>query len=300
MKLTIVGAGAMACMFGARLAPVSEVTLTDSWREGIDEISKRGILVEEPNRNSPVRVPAVPWGDFVEAADLALVLVKAWQTSEIARHLVRLLKPEGVALTLQNGLGNLEMLGPRACLGVTYQGATLLGPGRVKEGGSGPTWIAGPPWIVQLLRRGGMAAEVGRPEQVDSLLWGKLVVNCGINALTAILRVRNGELFDTPDGLSLMRQAAEECAAVAKAKGVALPFPDPAGKTCEVARLTAVNRSSMLQDVMRGALTEVEAINGEVVRWGERLGVPTPVNEVLLRLVRASTRVPEGRPEGGV
>ncbi len=298
MKLTIVGAGAMACVFGARLAPVADVTLTDPWREGIQAVSEKGILLEEPARIIATHVAAVPWGAPVEPADLALILVKSWRTPEIAGRLDRLLKPDGAALTLQNGLGNLETLGPRAHLGVTHQGATLLGPGRVREGGTGPTWIAGPAWVVQLFRRAGIAAESAGLEQVDSLLWGKLVVNCGINALSAVLRVCNGELIGRPDALSLLRQAAEECAAVARAKRVTLPFSDAAGKACEVARQTAVNYSSMLQDVLRGAPTEVDAINGEVVRWSERLGVPTPVNQVLLRMVRALTAAPQESPEG--
>ncbi len=298
MKLTIVGAGAMACLFGVRLAPVAKVTLTDSWLEGIAAIRGGGILLDGPAGKIAAEVVAVPWGDRVEPADLALILVKSWQTKAIAPRLTRLLKPGGIALTLQNGLGNLETLGPRARLGVTYLGATLLGPGHVLEGGTGPTWIAGPEWIVHLFRRAGMEAAAGEREQVDSLLWGKLVVNCSINALTAVLRVSNGELISRTDALSLLREAAEECAAVARAKGVVLPFPDPAEKAREVARLTSVNRSSMLQDVLRGAPTEVEAINGEVVRWGNRLGVAVPVNSVLLRMVRGLTAAPADVPDG--
>ncbi|MBZ5494921.1 MAG: ketopantoate reductase family protein [Acidobacteriia bacterium] len=288
MQLTIVGTGAMACLFGARLAPVAQVVLTGSWIEAVAAIRDSGIVVEEDGKRTTASLTAIPWSAAIEPADLALILVKAWQTEEVALHLERLLKPEGVALTLQNGLGNLEALGPRACLGVTYSGATLLGPGRVQPGGMGSTWIAGPEWIVQLFRRAGMEAERGAPDQIDGLLWGKLVVNCGINALTALLRVPNGELLQRPDAAYLMERAALECADVAGAKGVDLPFADPAEKVREVARLTATNRSSMLQDVLRGAPTECEAIHGAVAGWGKRLGVPTPVNEVLFRLVRAS------------
>jgi 2-dehydropantoate 2-reductase len=287
IHVTIVGTGAMACLFGAQLASVAQITLTGSWVEGIAALRTSGIRVEDSQESKEVTVAAIPWGDATKPADLVIVLVKAWQTEEVARHLQRLLKPEGTALTLQNGLGNLEALGPGATLGVTYQGAALLGPGHVQPGGSGATWIAAPEWIVQLFRHAGMPAERGDPEQLDGLLWGKLVVNCAINPLTALLRIRNGELLDRPDTQILMEQAARECAAVASARGITLPFPDPVEKVREVARQTAVNRSSMLQDVMRGAPTECDAINGAVVRWGEHLGVPTPVNETLYRLVRA-------------
>lgn len=300
LRITIVGSGALACMFGARLAPVASVTLTGSWAEGIEAIRTSGITVGDQGEQAAARVSAVPWGGPVEPADLAIVLVKAWQTEKVAGDISRLLKPEGVALTLQNGLGNLEALGPRAILGVTYQGATLLGPGRVQSGGDGGTWIAGAEWISDLLRAAGMAAETGAPAQIDGMLWGKLSANCGINALTALLRVPNGALLQIPDATILMKQAAVECAAVAAAKSIELPFRDPAGRVCEVALLTAANRSSMLQDLLRGAPTECDAINGAVARWGELLGVPTPVNKFLFRMVRAAASLAAAVPEGGV
>ncbi|MBP1596685.1 MAG: 2-dehydropantoate 2-reductase [Acidobacteria bacterium] len=300
LRITIVGSGAMACLFGARLARVASVTLTGSWAEGIEAIRTSGITVEEAGQETAARVPAILWGEPVEPADLAIVLVKAWQTERVAADIPRLLRPEGVALTLQNGLGNLEALGPRAILGVTYRGATLLGPGRVLAGGDGATWIAGAGWISDLLRAAGMAVETGAPAQIDGMLWGKLAANCGINALTALLRVPNGALLRIPDAAVLMKRAAKECAAVATAKGIELPFSDPAGRVCEVALLTASNRSSMLQDLLRGAPTECDAINGAVARWGKRLGVPAPVNEFLYRMVKAAASLAAVSPEGGV
>ena len=113
-------------------------------------------------------------------------------------------------------------------------------------------------------------------------------MNAGINALTAILRDRpNGRLLERPEALTLLEAAANEVASVARAKGIELPFPDAAAEARRVARATASNLSSMLQDVLRGAPTEIDAINGAVVREGARLGVPTPANETLLRLLAA-------------
>jgi 2-dehydropantoate 2-reductase len=289
MRLILLGTGAMACLFGARLAPVADVTLLGTWAEGLAAIETHGIVVEDTSGASTTWVHAARLGAEIEPADLVLVLVKAWQTESVARHLDFILTPNGLTLTLQNGVGNLEKLGPRARLGVTTQGATLLGPGRVRPGGAGPTHIAGPEWIVELFQRAGFEAHRADAAQVDGLAWGKLVVNCGINALTALLRVPNGELLERPNAALLMERAATECAAVARAKGIALPFPDPVARVREVAQKTAVNRSSMFQDILRGAPTEIEAINGAVVREGERLGVPAPVNETLWRLVRSLT-----------
>jgi 2-dehydropantoate 2-reductase len=285
MNLTLFGTGAMACLFGARLAPVSAVTLVGTWPEGLAALRARGICVEgEPG---PVSVGVAALGEPAPPADLALVLVKAWQTAPVAEALAEYLAPDGLALTLQNGLGNLERLGPRARLGVTTTGATLLGAGQVRPGGAGATHVAAPEWVAALLRQAGLEAEAVPAAQVDGLLWGKLAVNCGINALTALLRVPNGELLRRPEAAALMAEAAAECAAVAQARGVRLPWPDAAAQAREVAERTAVNRSSMFQDILRGAPTEIDAINGAVAQEAQRLGVPAPVNRLLWRLVRA-------------
>ena len=287
MRLTILGTGAMACLFGARLAPVADVTLVGTWAEGLAAIEERGIVVEDSPGAAAVRVRAARLGAEVERAELVLVLVKARQTEGVAGHIPPLQSPTGITLTLQNGIGNLEKLGARAHLGVTTQGATLLGPGRVQPGGAGPTHLAAPEWVVELFQRAGFLTHRADAAQVDGLAWGKLVVNCGINALTALLRVPNGELLNRPDAALLMERAAAECAEVARAKNIQLPFTNPIERVREVAQKTAVNRSSMFQDILRGAPTEIEAINGAVAREGARMGVPTPVNETLWRLVRA-------------
>jgi 2-dehydropantoate 2-reductase len=284
MRIHVLGTGALACFFGARLARVASVTLVGTWTEGIDAIARSGIRVETPGAEEAVAVKAARLGAPLDPGDLVLVLVKAWQTDRVAREIPGLAARNGQVLTLQNGLGNVEKLGPLALLGVTEQGATLVAPGRVRPAGDGPTHIAGPESLAAVFRSAGLDARAVDPAQGASLAWGKLAVNAGINALTAILRVPNGELLERPEALTLLASAANEVADVARAKGIELPFPDAAAEARRVARATASNRSSMLQDVLRGALTEIDAINGAVVREGARLGVPTPANETLLRL----------------
>lgn len=225
-----------------------------------------------------------------EPADLAIVLVKSWQTARVAEHLSSYLKPEGQAISLQNGLGNLELLGSRAFPGTTAEGATLLGPGHVRAGGSGPTHAVAPEWVVQLLQSAGFECYSCSMSEAEGLLWGKLSISCGINALTALLRIPNGELLRRPAAGDLMAKAAMECAAVANAKGIRLPFPDPSARVREVAERTATNQSSMLQDILRRSPTECDAINGAVALEGKRLNVPTPVNELLWQLIRAAVQ----------
>jgi 2-dehydropantoate 2-reductase len=124
-------------------------------------------------------------------------------------------------------------------------------------------------------------------DDLDGMVWGKLVANAGINALTALLRVPNGALAVTPQARALVERVAVEAAAVAAARGVRLPYADPAAHALAVAEATGANRSSTLQDVLRGSPTEIDAINGAVAREGRRLGVPTPVNALLAELVAA-------------
>ncbi|MCI0518771.1 MAG: 2-dehydropantoate 2-reductase [Chloroflexi bacterium] len=291
----IVGVGAMACLFAARLsASGAQVTLLGSWAEALDALNRRGVTlvdVDGAERAYPVRAVNDP-AEASAACD-ALVLVKAWQTPFAARRLAACLHPGGVALTLQNGAGNLETLaeflgGERAALGVTTTGANLLGPGRVRLAGEGTISLQAHPRLGPLtaaLRSAGFAVE--QASDAQSLLWGKLVINAAINPLTAILGVSNGELLLRPSARELMLAAAREAAAVAAALGVSLPYADAPAMAAEVARRTAANRSSMLQDVQRGAPTEVDAICGAVVRAAQRAGVPAPVNRVLWQLVEA-------------
>lgn len=300
-SVLIVGTGALACLFAGRLSAAgASVTMLGTWEAGLQALQRRGVRVEADEgsehvsreRAYPVRATADP--DACASARLALVLVKSWQTARAAAQLAQCLSPEGIALTLQNGLGNRETLtdalgADRVALGVTTTGATLLGPGRVRPGGEGAVSVGAHPrldLLVDILRRAGFTVErVGR---ADDLLWSKLVINAAINPLTALLRVPNGELLRRPSARALMAQLAREAAAVARALGRQLTYPDPVTIAEEVARRTAVNHSSMLQDVQRGAPTEIDAICGAIVSVGEQQDVPTPVNRTLWRLVKAS------------
>jgi 2-dehydropantoate 2-reductase len=290
MRIILFGTGAMASLFAVRLSSVASVTLLGTWGEAIAAIRDRGILLEDSQESQQVPVKADYLGTSQEPADLVLILVKSWQTRDVAAYLPGCLNPDGLAVSLQNGIGNLELLGPRACPGSTAEGATLLGPGHVQAGGSGPTHLLAPQWTVDLFRRAGFETYGCAPEEAQGLIWGKLCVSCGINALTALLRVCNGELLRRPNVSDLMVRAARECAEIARAKGIKLPFTDAAAQVTEVAERTANNKSSMLQDMLRGAPTECDAINGAVVGEGRSLGIPTPVNEILWQLVQAAVR----------
>lgn len=297
MRIGIIGTGAMGSLFAAHLAPLADVTVMGTWREGVRALNDYGVRLEREGQETVVAVRAISDPSHCAPVELALVLVKGYQTERAAEWARLILKPDGIAVTLQNGLGNLEILQAyvgvqRAALGVSMQGATLLGPGHVRHAGRGPTTIAYSPHtrarleeIAALFNRAGI--ETYLTDDVEGLLWGKLVVNTAINALTAILQVPNGWLVENPHARALMAAAAQETANVARARGVTLPYPDPVARALQVATATAANKSSTLQDVLRGAPTELERINGAVAREGKRLGVPTPVNQALLDLFYA-------------
>jgi 2-dehydropantoate 2-reductase len=176
-------------------------------------------------------------------------------------------------------------------LGVTTTGATLVGPGLVREGGEGVLSIERHPalgTIEEALKTANFQVDV--VDDAQSLIWGKLVINATINPLTAILRIPNGKLLELPSAREMMGSLALETAHVAQAEGIHLPFPDPLTAAEDVARHTAANHSSMLQDVLRGAPTEIDAICGRVVEAGIKHGIDTPVNWACWKLVKAIVR----------
>lgn len=301
-RVLIFGTGAMACFFGARLGRSgrAQVTLAGTWLEAIANIAARGITVLEADGAWQARVAARSLAEPLPEADIVLVLVKSTQTALIAPLAVQALAPGGLVVTLQNGLGNAAILeaatgAGRVAPGIAFLGATLLAPGLVRgfpgrvvlgAVGTAPSRVHD---LAQLLANSGFIGEIA--EDVAPHLWLKLAANCAINPLSALLHVPNGALLDSPEARQMMEAAAREVAEVARAKSIDLG-QDAVAATLEVARRTADNRSSMLQDVEAGRPTEIEFMSGAVVREGLALGVPTPVNALLLDRVPRLTAGP--------
>lgn len=308
MRIAIVGIGAMGCLYASRLSGLADLTMYGSWAEQLTTLSKEGLTyIHRDGQRSHYRVRATGTVEEIGLVDLALIVVKSPNTERAAKVASQVLTEKGLALTLQNGLGNLEVLATavgeeRSALGVTSEGATLLGPGLVRHAGSGQTHLATSSEtegrlgdVASLLRAAGFATYLVK--NVESLVWGKLAVNAGINPLTALLQVPNGFLANDEVARALMSRAAEETAVVARSQGIELPFGDPAKRALEVALATAGNWSSMAQDVARGVTTEIDAICGAVVRCGRRSNIETPVNDAFLRLIQAQTRNGDWRAE---
>ena len=293
--ILIVGTGALACLFAGRMSAVgAAVLMLGSWPEGVSALALEGVrLIDENGKETRYPVTVTTDAQVCSNARKALVLVKSWQTERAAMQLSQCLAEDGVALTLQNGLGNYEILckylgSSRAALGATTTGAHLLNPGVVKTAGEGVVTLGVHARVKHLAEFMGRAGFVVESEaDINSLVWGKLVINAAINPLTAVLRSPNGELLNRSAARALVSAIAREAAAVAVAKGIELPYPDPVVAAEAIIRRTAHNYSSMLQDVRRGAPTEIDAICGAVMRAGEQTGVPTPVMRTLSLLVNA-------------
>jgi 2-dehydropantoate 2-reductase len=299
VKIAIIGAGAMGSLFGAKLSPLVEVWLISSWLQHVQAMQTKGLkLTELDGKRRTVSVNATTHLDDAGGnVDLAIICVKSHHTELASQRAALLLKPHGLALTMQNGLGNLEQMAAvlgmtRAVQGVTSHGATLIKPGHIRHAGAGPSHLATRPYIAErmaaiqaIFERAGFETHLS--DNLDSLLWGKLIINVGINALTAVLRIPNGVLASVEPANKLMAAAVEEAVQVARAKEICLPYDDPQAQVKQVARATASNRSSMLADVTRTAPTEIDVINGAIVREGQKLGIQTPVNQLLVWLIKA-------------
>ena len=294
-SILVVGTGSMACFFAARLSAAGiSVCMLGTWVHALDVLRQKGITVlEADGREHTYPVQASHDPSAYAGVRFAVVLVKSWQTGRAARQLSECLAGDGVALTLQNGVGNQEKLAAilgeqRVALGVTTYGANLVGVARVHPAGEGIITLGVHPLMSQMaeiFRLGGFAVDLSPDPR--ALLWGKLVINAAINPITALLGITNGELLERPTARLLMANLALETAAVAEAQGVHLHFPDPVTMVEDIAQRTAVNRSSMLQDVTRGSPTEIDAICGAIVEAGERSGIATPANRVVWQLVKA-------------
>ncbi|MDZ7582219.1 MAG: 2-dehydropantoate 2-reductase [Deltaproteobacteria bacterium] len=294
MQFLVIGAGAMGCLFAARLKRAGlEVGLYDKGAQRAQRIRAEGIEVQEVGGSFRVAVPVVSRKPD-PGPDAVLLCVKSHDTAEASKTVAPWLKEDTVILTLQNGLGNIEILEKffgreRVLGGVTSEGATVLGHGRIRHAGGGETAIGpsgvGTKKILSAFRQAGFTCKA--VDNLQQLIWGKLIINVGINALAAVTGLKNGRLPEIRSTRAIMEMAVEEAVAVARAKEIVLPYPDPIGRVRQVCKATADNVASMLQDVLNKKRTEIAVINGAIVREGEALGIATPVNAVLTSLVKA-------------
>jgi len=299
MKIAIIGAGAMGSLYGGYLARAGEeVWLVDIWQEHVDAVNRVGLVIEEKEADLCAYPKAVTDTADVGPVDLAIVFVKSFLTGTALEKNAALLGPDTLVMSLQNGYGNIDRIAgyvsrTNIIAGTTSHGASMRAPGRVKHAGSGDTHIG---WVMngdeeringiaETLRRAGFVTAVEK--NVMELIWSKLIINVGINALTAVLKVKNRELLRIEETKELLGMAVLEAVEVAAAAGVKFDGEEMVNKVMGVAFATGENSSSMLQDILNKRKTEVDTINGAIVEEGAKHGLETPVNQVLTNLVRA-------------
>lgn len=293
MRILVFGAGALGSALGGILARKHEVILVGR-KDNMDAVGLHGLLMTGVIE-STADVRTYESVDGIEPPDFMILTTKAYDTKSAIDHLSNLQWDKTLALTLQNGLGNLELMrawkGPKAFGGTTTMGAQLLSPGRVKVSGLGRTVIgadldeAGARKIADAFSGVGLKVEIKR--DIVAEIWAKAVVNSCINPVTAVLRVPNGRLLESETIIHLMSDICDECVTVAESAGVALPETDMMCRVRSVAEETAGNRSSMLRDVELGRKTEIGQLNGMMCELGMAKGVSTPLNKAMAAMVGA-------------
>ncbi|GAC1393768.1 MAG: 2-dehydropantoate 2-reductase [Vulcanimicrobiaceae bacterium] len=300
MKIGIIGAGAMGTLFGYHLAQSCDVTMLDSNTQLLESIGRDGLRVNTGERRT---VSIVKNANQLFASAVLFLFVKAVDTLRALRPFAGQLNPSTPVVSLQNGVGNEDAIKTALggavpiVLGITTESALSTGPGDVRSSEAGNTILgsggASPQTsqrIASLLSQSGLRASV--VYDIRPHLWGKLIANAAINAISALLDCDAGAIAQNADAARLAQAIAREAAAVAAGMRVSLPFSDPWQYVTEVIAVGADAKSSMAFDLQMGHPSEIDHINGAVAAAGRRIGVPTPYNDAMVRLIKAKETIP--------
>jgi len=300
IRVAVLGAGAVGCFFGGMLARAGhEVTLIGRPAH-VDAFKAKGLHFEGLKFDEHIPVTASTDASSVRGARLVLFCVKSTDTEDAAAQIAPFLDADAVVVNLQNGVDNTERIQARISQpvipAVVYVATEMAGPGHLKHHGRGDLVIGSPhaAWnesVKTWFDAAGVPVAVS--DNVVGELWAKLVVNCAYNALSAITQLPYGKMIEGPGIRDVMRDVVEETLAIAKASSVSMA-PDMLDRTYRIAAAMPTQFSSTAQDLARGKPTEIEHLNGFVVRRGAALGVPTPANRALYALVRLLESKPRG------
>ncbi len=313
MHIVVMGAGALGGLVGAQLHVAGEeVTLIEINQARARLINETGLLISEGlkgERCVPIRV--VTSAEEVTDADLVFVAVKTYQTEEATRTAATFMKPDAYVLSMQNGIGNTDTMadiigGERVICGITYHSIQHTGPNRIRfRPGIKPIQIA--PYdgnitpqlesIGEVFGKAGLETEI--VENIDNTIWQKLLHNAVVNPVSAVTGLTCRELLLDDDLQDFMRDLCAEIIDVMRARGVPIiDEEDPYRPVTNSQRALGKNRPSMWQDLARGTLTEVDAINGPIVREAARLGLQAPINQALVRLIHSEEKKNLQRQQG--
>ena len=291
LQVAVLGAGAVGCFYGGMLARAGHPITLIGRPQHVQAFQTQGLRMQTQSFDETVQVTASTEASAVAGADLVLFAVKSPDTESAGEQMRAHLKPGALVLCLQNGVDNAERLravlpGVQVAAAVVYVATEMAGPGHLRHHGRGELVIEPSPasaGVAQSLIAAGVPTEIS--DNVRGALWAKLILNCAYNALSAVGHIVYGELVKRPGVPEIMRDVIAECRAVAMADGVTLPG-DVELAVRRIAETMPSQYSSTAQDLMRGKPSEIDFLNGYVVRRGESLGIPTPANRVLWAVVR--------------
>lgn len=296
MKIAVMGAGAVGCYFGALLAKAGHELVLIGRPAHVEAIAAKGLLLERASGSEYVPLRAVTGAEGVQGAGLVLVCVKSADTEQVAAEMAPHLAPAAMLISLQNGVGNAQRLTTALGRGVlpaaVYVATEMAGPGHVRHHGRGELKLGqghGARELAALLNEAAIPTDIA--EDVEAVLWTKLVLNCAYNAVSAVTRAPYGHIVAVEGAHELIRALVDEAVAVAAAEGVLLA-PDQAERCIEAAQAMKGQLSSTAQDLIRGRKTEIDDLNGHVVRRGAAHGIPTPVNAAMTTLVKILETAP--------
>jgi 2-dehydropantoate 2-reductase len=290
MRIAVMGAGAVGCYYGGMLARAGHAVTLVGRPQHVEAVRREGLFLDTQSFQAHVAMEASTEASAVRGAKLVLFCVKSTDTERAGAEIAPHLEPDAVVLNLQNGVDNAErlraILKQEICPAVVYVASEMAGPGHVKHHGRGELVIGTATAGDELVRLfAGAEVPVQISDNVAGALWAKLVLNCAYNALSALSQLPYGRLVQGEGVEGVMRDVVEECLAVARGAGVSLPG-DVWEAVQGIARTMPTQLSSTAQDLARGKRSEIDHINGYVVRKGAALGIATPVNRVLHALVK--------------
>ena len=290
MKIAVMGAGAVGCYYGGMLARAGHAVVLIGRPQHVEAVKRDGLFMDTQSFQAHVPMRASTDASGIQGAKLVLCCVKSTDTESAALAMAPHLSPDAWLLSLQNGVDNAErlqaLLGREVAPAVVYVATEMAGPGHVRHHGRGEL-VIGPSAASEELAK--LFADAGIPVQISDnvagALWAKLILNCAYNALSAITQLPYGRLVQGAGVEDLMRDVVEECLAVAEGAGVTVPG-DMWQAVQQIALTMPTQFSSTAQDLARGKRSEIDHLNGYVLRRGKALGIPTPVNRVLHTLVK--------------
>jgi 2-dehydropantoate 2-reductase len=294
MQVAVIGAGAVGCYYGAMLLRAGhDVTLVGRPTH-VEAINTHGLHFESAAFTGFIPARAVTDVTALTPPDLVLFAVKSGDTDATARELTPILKPDSIVLSLQNGVDNPErlrrILSQPVIAAAVYVATEMPGPGHVKHNGRGELIIGKGPQstaLAKLLSDASVPTTVA--DDIDAVQWSKLINNCAYNALSAVAGIAYGEMVKVEGAAAIVTNAVTECLAVARACGVLLP-DDLLDKTLGLPATMPLQQSSTSQDLGRGKPSEIDFLNGFIVRKGLEHGIPTPTNHALQVMVKLVER----------